>query len=230
MQLLRPCLNIFNIAFIYFGGFFSQRDCKFLHFLTDTTAPHRPAEVLCSKPQSAVSEHCDTEVPSVACPEFLYSVLKRTWDVALNWPFSGDGPESKDCKNMKALAFCGAYGKLCTILVTSRERGCWTTKTASSNCSLNSWSKLVKERMRLVLGVQLPRSGDRSFNDREWNYCLPRAVCITGYEAANCYNLIYCICNFLSNMRSCYLFLSWPVLLTFYHGRWFQRSNKTLPT
>lgn len=116
-------------------------------------------------PRSAVSN--TMEVASVACPEFLYPVLKRTWDVALNWPFSGMDLKAKTAKTLKASAFCGAYEKLCTTLVTSRERGCWATKTASSNSTFNSRSKLVKGRMRLVLGVQLPCSGDRSFNDRE---------------------------------------------------------------
>lgn len=88
-------------------------------------------------PRSAGSQHYDTEVASVACPEFLYSVLKRTWDVALNWPFSGMDLKAKTAKTWKPWLFCGAYEKLCTTLVTSRERGCWTTKTASSNSSWN---------------------------------------------------------------------------------------------
>lgn len=150
-----------------FWVFFSQRNCNFLHFLTHTSAPHRPAEVLCSKPQKCSFKtlwysSCTCCLPWVS----LFSAkedLRRGFKLTI----FRNGPESKDCKNMKALAFCGAYEKLCTTVVTSRERGCWTTKTASSNCSLSSWSKLVKGRMRLVLGVQLPCSGDRSFNDRE---------------------------------------------------------------
>lgn len=36
-----------------------------------------------------------------------------------------NGPESKDYKDVKALAFSVAYcEKLCTTLVTSRQRGC----------------------------------------------------------------------------------------------------------
>lgn len=147
--------------------FFSWRDCNFLHFLTYTSAPRRPAEILCSKPQK-----CSFKTlgywSCICCLPWV-SLLCAIEDLRCGFKLTifRNGPESKDCKNVKALAFCRAYEKLCTTLVTSRERGCWTTKTASSNSSLNSRCKLVKGRMRLVLGVQLPCSGDRSFNDRE---------------------------------------------------------------
>lgn len=158
-------LFIFFICLVVF--LFPQRDCNFLHFLTDTSAPHRPAELLCSSPSSAGSQHY--VILKLHLLPALSSLLCAKEDLRHGFKLTifRDGPESKDCKNMKALAFCGANEKLCTTLVTSRERGCWTTKTASSNSSWISWSKWVKGRMRLVLGVQLPCSGDRSFNDRE---------------------------------------------------------------
>lgn len=40
----RGLVLIFLILLLYiFGGFFSPRDCNFLHFLTDISAPHRLA-------------------------------------------------------------------------------------------------------------------------------------------------------------------------------------------
>lgn len=181
-------------------------------------------------PRSAVSKHYDTEVASVACPEVLYSVLKRTWDVALNWPFSGMDPKAKTAKTWKPWLFVGLVQSFVPLLLPLEKGDVGPPKlpvqTLHGICEINWW----KEEWGLcwvcsspVLVIDLSMIVSK-------NYCLPHAVCITWCEAANGYNLIYCICNFLSNMRSCYLFLSWPVLLTFYHGRWFQRSNKTLPT
>lgn len=116
---------------------FPQRDCNFLHFLTDTSAPHRPAELLCSKPQKC--RFTTLWYWSCICCLPWVSLLCAQEDLRRGFKLTifRDGPESKDCKTMKALAFCGAYEKLCTTLVTSRERGCWTTKTASSNSLWN---------------------------------------------------------------------------------------------
>lgn len=97
---------------------FPQRDCNFLHFLTDTSAPRRPAELLCSKPQKCrFTTLCDTEVASLACPEFLYSVLKRTWDLALNWPFSGMDLKAKTAKTWKPWLFVGLMESFVPLLL-----------------------------------------------------------------------------------------------------------------
>lgn len=68
-------------------------------------------------PRSAVSKHYDIEVVSVACPEFLYSVLKRTWDVALNWPFSGLDLNAKTAKTWEPWLFVGLTKSFVPLLL-----------------------------------------------------------------------------------------------------------------
>lgn len=80
-----------------------------------------------------------------------------------------------------------------------------------------TYCKRKNTMFSLVAGVQLPLPFWWLWLKLLCPYCIT-AVCIVWCEAAHGYNWICCICNFLSNMRWCYLFLSWPVLLMIYHS------------
>lgn len=187
--------------------------------------------MLCSKPQKCSFKtlwhwSCICRLPRVS---LLYAKedLRRGFKLTI----FRDGPESKDCKNIESLGFLWGLWKSFVPLLLPLEKGDveppkLPVQTLHWTSEVNWWKEewglcWVCSSPVLVIDLSMIMSKTT---------VLPCAVCITWCEAANCYNLIYCICNLLSNMRSCYLFLSWPVLLTFYHGRWFQRNNKTLPT
>lgn len=115
----RPCLNIFNTAFLYVWlvFFFPKGTVPSFIFWLTLVLPIDLQRCSAPSPRSAVSKHCDIEAVSVAYPEFLYSVLKRTWDVALNWPFSGMDLKAKTAKTWKPWLFVGLKKSFVPVLL-----------------------------------------------------------------------------------------------------------------
>lgn len=100
-----------------FWGFFPKGTVTSCIFWLIQVLPIDLQRCSAPSPRSAVSKHYDIQVAPVACPESLYSLLKRTWEVALNWPFSGMDLKAKTAKTWKPWLFVGLMKSFVPLLL-----------------------------------------------------------------------------------------------------------------